>query len=76
MALNLERFYGQVRSGLVEAQCKQSVALLEQQVSHFLLVHQAWCEVERANAGPAAVSEAPQQPPAESAPRSSADWNG
>lgn len=46
VAENLERFYGQLRSGLVEAQCKQSAVGLEQQISRLVLVHQAWCKVE------------------------------
>jgi flagellar secretion chaperone FliS len=49
VALNLERFYDQVRFGLVEAQFKQSGAALEQQISHLMQVHEAWCEVERAS---------------------------
>lgn len=44
----LDRFYEQVRCGLVEAQCKQSVNLMEQQIAHLLEVHDAWCNVERA----------------------------
>jgi flagellar secretion chaperone FliS len=50
VALNLERFYDQVRSGLVDAQFRQSAPALEQQISHLMQVHEAWCEVERANA--------------------------
>jgi flagellar secretion chaperone FliS len=46
VAENLERFYSQLRSGLVEAQCKQSAAGLEQQISRLMLVHQAWCQAE------------------------------
>ena len=49
VAVNLERFYDQVRFGLVEAQFKQSGAALEQQISHLMQVHEAWCEVERAS---------------------------
>lgn len=48
VAAILERFYEQVRCGLVEAQCKQSASLLEQQIAHLLQVHEAWCAVERA----------------------------
>jgi len=48
VANNLERFYEQVRSGLIEAQFRQSEALLEQQISHLMLVHEAWREVEYA----------------------------
>jgi flagellar protein FliS len=68
VAENLERFYSQLRSGLVEAQCKQSAAGLEQQISRLILVHQAWCqaegretarfEAERGNATPAMPASA------------------
>src|SRR5580698_8407289 len=34
VAANLERFYTQLRSGLVAAQCKQSATALDQQISH------------------------------------------
>lgn len=56
VALNLERFYDQVRSGLVDAQFRQSATALEQQISHLMQVHEAWCEVERANAAPVNAS--------------------
>jgi flagellar secretion chaperone FliS len=56
VAVNLERFYDQVRSGLVEAQFKQSGAALEQQISHLMQVHEAWCEVERINTEPVRAS--------------------
>ncbi len=45
---NLARFYGLVRTGLVEAQVKQSTRILEQQISQLATVHEAWLEVERA----------------------------
>ncbi|HXJ85944.1 MAG TPA: flagellar export chaperone FliS [Candidatus Binatia bacterium] len=48
VAQNLVRFYEQLRTGLVEAQCAQSAAALEQQISHLLLIHEAWGEVEKA----------------------------
>lgn len=48
VAGNLERFYTTVRSGLVEAQLKQSARILEQQISQLVLVYEAWLEVERA----------------------------
>src|SRR5258708_38341830 len=49
VAESLERFYNQLRSGLVQAQFTQSAAALEQQISHLMEVHEAWCEVERAS---------------------------
>lgn len=48
VAENLQLFYEQLRSGLVNAQCQQSIPLLEQQILFLSLIHQAWCEVERA----------------------------
>jgi len=69
VAENLARFYEQLRAGLVEAQCRQSAAALEQQIAHLLLVHEAWCEVEKA----LAPAPAPSQNVSER--RSPADWN-
>jgi flagellar protein FliS len=74
VALNLERFYGQVRSGLVEAQFKQSAPALELQISHLMQVHDAWCEVERANAAPA-LAPSPPNPQEGQEHRSSTDWS-
>jgi flagellar secretion chaperone FliS len=48
VAVNLERFYQQLRAGLVEAQCRQSTEVLERQMSLLKQVHQAWCDVEKA----------------------------
>jgi flagellar secretion chaperone FliS len=75
VAVNLERFYEQLRSGLFEAQCNQSAAAMEEQISNLMQVHGAWCEVERANAAPAITSPSAQVP-GENEPRSSAEWNG
>jgi flagellar secretion chaperone FliS len=50
VAAHLDRFYNQVRAGLVEAQCGQSAVILERQISHLTEVHEAWCEVERTHA--------------------------
>lgn len=47
VAGNLMRFYDQVRSNLVEAQCKQSAAGIEQQIAHLIEVRDAWCTVEQ-----------------------------
>jgi flagellar secretion chaperone FliS len=74
VARNLERFYCVVRAALVEAQCKQSAAALEQQISHLMQVHEAWCEVDRANAAPA-IAPALEQTQEEQDHRCSADWN-
>jgi len=47
VAGNLVRFYDQIRAKLVEAQCQQSVAGIEQQISHLMQVRDAWCAVEK-----------------------------
>ena len=47
VAENLVRFYDQVRSKLVEAQCQQSAIGIEQQISHLMQVRDAWCAVEK-----------------------------
>jgi len=73
VAATLDRFYDQVRAGLVEAQFQQSAAALEEQISHLMLVHEAWCEADRSTA--AAAHPAASQPPAEDETRSFAEWN-
>lgn len=67
VAANLERFYQQLRAGLVEAQLKQSAALLEQQIAHLMEVRDAWCAVER--------SLRPTQPQEQSGNPSRSEWN-
>lgn len=84
VAESLERFYNQLRSGLVEAQFTQSAAALEQQISHLMEVHEAWCEVERASI--ARLSTVPVGAPGLAQPpmdideaqdtRPPAEWNG
>lgn len=74
VARNLERFYGVVRAALVEAQCRQSAAGLELQISHLMQVHATWCEVERVNAAPA-IAPVPPQSLGEQPPRSPEEWN-
>jgi len=69
VAQNLERFYEQLRAGLLEAQCKQSADVLERQVSHLMQVYEAWRDVEKALAPPAAQPEVPGERPL------SSDWN-
>jgi len=61
VARNLERFYSTVRSGLVEAQLKQSGRILEQQISQLATVHEAWLEVELATAAPKPLANEPAQ---------------
>jgi flagellar protein FliS len=73
VASQLEVFYNQVRAGLMEAQAMQSVAGLEQQMSHLMLVREAWDEVELSGDG---LRVAPAQTKAGSQPRRGGDWNG
>jgi flagellar secretion chaperone FliS len=47
VAKNLDRFYAIVRAGLIDAQVKQSAAIVERQIAQLVLVHDAWLEVER-----------------------------
>jgi flagellar protein FliS len=61
VARNLERFYGVVRGGLIEAQQKQSAKILEQQILQLAMVHEAWLEVERATASPQSPSPEPRR---------------
>jgi flagellar secretion chaperone FliS len=77
VARNLERFYSLVRTGLIEAQMKESRKVLEEQVSLITMVHEAWLEVERVTAAPGPrpaglVQTGLVNPTPETA---SADWN-
>jgi flagellar protein FliS len=74
VAQYLVRFYDVVRAALVEAQVRQSAAVLEQQISLLMQMHKSWCEVERANAGPAPVAGS-EQPQSAQGRISSPDWN-
>ena len=74
-AVNLERFYDQLRAGLVQAQCQQSAALLEQQISHLMLVHEAWREVERSQAPRAGATAGPAGLPAQGGTRPAKGWS-
>lgn len=77
VAKNLDRFYGVVRVGLIEAQTKQSARILEQQISQLATVHEAWLEVERVTGAPAPGSGAVLQiQPDLSPPKISvSEWN-
>jgi flagellar secretion chaperone FliS len=48
VTINLQRFYTVIRAGLIDAQCKQSAPILEQQIALLVEVLDAWLEVERA----------------------------
>lgn len=77
VAINLARFYGLVRTGLVEAQVRQSARMIEDQISQLATVHEAWLEVERIATAPGSQPyHSPQGPALNSASQtSSADWN-
>ena len=68
VAHNLGRFYAQVIRGLMEAQCQQSAAVLEQQIANLMLVCDAWCDLERS------VSSEPKSSKNQNDPRRPLDW--
>jgi flagellar protein FliS len=49
---NLDRFYGSVRSRLMEAQARVSREILHQQISDLLSVREAWIQVDHEVAAP------------------------
>lgn len=73
VAINLKRFYRQVRAALVEAQCRQSADVMERQIAFLIEMREAWCEVERAERPPAMAK--PNEPRTDSEPHSFAEWN-
>jgi flagellar secretion chaperone FliS len=78
VAENLERFYSQVRIGLLEAQSKQSASLIEKQIALLMQVREAWCRVEQVEEiahKPAMQASQPALPQAEGDPSSLAEWN-
>jgi flagellar protein FliS len=76
VARNLAHFYNLSRQKILEAQAQASKEILNEQISLLLGLRDAWTEVERANAMPAAL---PSEPAAISAasgqPRSSGGWS-
>ncbi len=81
VAVNLERFYNQVRASLVDAQCQQSAALLERQIIFLMQVHEAWCQVEKANTAAEPIETQPWSQSEPAAARDdqdrlpTAEWN-
>jgi len=75
VAQNLERFYDQLRSGLVEVQFKQSAGALQRQVSLLMQIHGAWCEVERTTAGTAATNPESISSTVNDEHRPTTEWN-
>lgn len=74
VAEQLDRFYNQVRTGLLDAHAHQSVAELEKQISCVMQVYEAWREADLSSAA-ASQNLEPAQPPTENQPRSLAEWN-
>ena len=70
VAANLERFYEQVKAGLVDAQCRQSASAIERQIDYLMQVQQAWRDVERS-----LHSEPTAAPQPASDASSSSEWN-
>lgn len=75
VAQNLSQFYTAVRRCLVEAQSKQSAKALEEQIAHLILVREAWTQVERESAAPAADSNGSSRPAPDAARGSGSEWN-
>jgi flagellar secretion chaperone FliS len=72
VAVQLKRFYNQVRASLVEAQCRKSSAALEQQIAHLMLLRDAWEQVDRNTSLP--VTQDPDSAPGAEASQASGDW--
>jgi flagellar secretion chaperone FliS len=78
VAANLQRFYTVIRAGLIDAQSKQSAAILEQQIALLVEVHDAWLEVERATSAerrqPAEANKKPAPALTDSRELGLSDW--
>jgi flagellar secretion chaperone FliS len=75
VAVNLDRFYNQMRAGLLEAQSRQSAAALEKYLSQLVQVREAWCEVERIEQVTTKFAVPPSSvPPSADEPHSMAEW--
>ncbi|MGA7216981.1 MAG: flagellar export chaperone FliS [Candidatus Sulfotelmatobacter sp.] len=61
VAKNLSKFYSVIRAGIIEAHAQQSATMIERQISHLALVHEAWLEVDRATSPAAPESNAAAQ---------------
>jgi len=73
VARNLERFYGVLRSRLLEAQVQASKDILKEQIGFLLDLRDAWTEVDRAEAARSTplLTSAPSQAEANA---SVTDW--
>jgi flagellar secretion chaperone FliS len=70
VADNLDKFYNQLRTGLVDAQCTQSPAALELQIDRLVRVHSAWYQAEQSQAAPEAVTNSMPEEPSRLQPQS------
>jgi flagellar protein FliS len=76
VAQNLDRFYGSILSGILDAQTKASKAVVLRLVENVLSVREAWLQVERASAGAPATPQAAavQRTDSQQIPRSVRNW--
>lgn len=72
VAGNLQIFYNQLRKGLVEAQFQQSEKLLEEQITHLMIVREAWVEVQRVNSS---LGVTPPRPASSDRRTPASDWS-
>ena len=70
VAENLERFYGKLRAGLLQAQFRQSEARIRRQMADLVKVREAWERLEQRQAGTAR----PSQSQAEGGQPGRAEW--
>jgi len=75
VARSLDRFYSMVRLNLLEAQFQQSAMILEEQISHLMLLREAWVEVEQATAPRTTSPSEPAQPGMDTTDHPSGEWN-
>jgi len=76
VAKNLEHFYNVIRARLIDAQCMQSAAIVEQQISLLMQVHEAWLEVERASSAASAEDKGQTMAPLATPPSTAfTDWS-
>lgn len=76
VALNLERYYEQLRANLVSAQMYASPAILSQQITDLMALREAWLEVDRGYAAAPSPAPASATTGDAAADRSVRDWNG
>lgn len=70
---NLERFYRQIRAGLVAAHIRQSATALQQQLTDLMEVRQAWDRIDEQDAG--ASTAAPSAAQNSGIPESRPGWS-